>query len=304
MTKEAENRPDPPAFDPNEATPPFSATPLNAPSGSDEPGEQVGPETSGQPSPASPSPASPSPPSPSPSSPSPSETPASDASEDDRAGAGEVGLRDVLPASPPTNRGVTQLEMTCWPLTHRPVFAVCLLVGVFLLAAVFGYITGSALYAGTSLLVLLLVLWRLWVPVRIRIGANGIVQTVAGREFHIAWRAIGSVRYAHGACILYRASFASPFTSLQTLNLDYRAHTAQGWTPAELESNIRSLISRYALHHTPQGVASTEPPAAGDQSAAAPSTGAASTGSASTDSRMADSPSTAAVEGRDSPHAK
>ena len=138
------------------------------------------------------------------------------------------------------------LSLKCWPLKHRPVSAVAIFLAIVAFSLGLAYASSSLAYGLSSVLILVLVLWRIWVPVTYRIGANGIVQTIWGRDFHIAWRAVGSVRYAQNACVLYRASFAAPFASLQTVVLEYGSEPDQPMSSVDVASRVHELVTCYA----------------------------------------------------------
>lgn len=143
------------------------------------------------------------------------------------------------------------LSLTCWPIVQRPMSTALILVALLVVSFGFSLAASSWPYGLFSLLILATVLWRLWIPVEYRIGANGIVQTIAGHDFHVAWRAVGNVRYSQHACVLYRASFASPFTSLQSVVLEYRSNAGQPMTPSEVENRLKELVTCYVQPSDP-----------------------------------------------------
>lgn len=143
------------------------------------------------------------------------------------------------------------LSLTCWPIVDRPLSTIVILIALLVVSFGLSLAASSWLYGLFSAVILASVLWRLWIPVTYRIGANGILQTVAGHDFHVAWRAVGKVRYSQNACVLYRASFASPFTSLQSVVLEYRSKVAQPMTPADVENRLRELVTCYVQASNP-----------------------------------------------------
>jgi hypothetical protein len=154
--------------------------------------------------------------------------------------AGREQVHQPDPLTPPA-----PLSITNWPMVRRPFFAGAVFLGITGFSAAVGFAAASVIYGLFSVLILMTVLWRLWVPVSYQVGSSGIVQRIWGRDFHIAWRAVGNVRYSRSACVLYRASFASPFASLQSVVLDYSSDPGASMDALEVESRVRRLIECY-----------------------------------------------------------
>ncbi len=143
-------------------------------------------------------------------------------------------------------QSITSLSLASWPLVHHPLSSGISALIVLCAAFFFGLLAASFAFGLLAFVVLALVMWRLWLPVRYRISANGIMQTVCGRDFHIAWRAVGEVRFSANGCVISRASFSSPVASLQSIVLDYAARPDQKLTRQEVETVMGMLIQRYA----------------------------------------------------------
>jgi hypothetical protein len=148
-------------------------------------------------------------------------------------------------------QSINSISLASWPLVHRPLSSGIVFVVLAAAAVVLGLLADRLAFGVLAYCVLMLVMWRLWLPVNYRISGNGIVQTVCGRDFHISWRAVGEVRFSSHGCILSRASFASPFASLQSIVLDYAGRTEQNLTRQELETVLNQLIRRYAHRAIP-----------------------------------------------------
>jgi hypothetical protein len=79
------------------------------------------------------------------------------------------------------------LRLVNWPLRQdglRP----WLLLAMLALAIGVVIASGSPVAGMASLVALLLSAWRLWTRVTFELGPRGIVQTIWGRSYRIAWR--------------------------------------------------------------------------------------------------------------------
>ena len=98
-----------------------------------------------------------------------------------------------------------EFTTVCWQPRSQPY----LFAGVFLVyaAVVFGVYWFSQNWgmATVSLVALLLVSWRLWIPIRFHIGPTGLIQSVLGQQRQLGWGYIQQVLPCRGGCrVIYQ----------------------------------------------------------------------------------------------------
>lgn len=101
-----------------------------------------------------------------------------------------------------------------WPLRDEPMgssLALALAAGAGWLAV---WATGSAVMGVVIVVLLGATLWRTWLPVRYKIGAGGVVQSVLGWERRIAWLEIGRYELQADGVIFFRDAEAAPLAAL------------------------------------------------------------------------------------------
>jgi hypothetical protein len=118
------------------------------------------------------------------------------------------------------------VQLRTWPLVDgEPLAWGCLLAAavVFWTAA---YASSSAATGAVLAGLVLVSVWRLWIPIHTELSAAGVTQSVLGRSRRIPWTAIGAIeRRTHGLLIL-RDRGPVPLTELRGLYLPYRDQKA------------------------------------------------------------------------------
>src|SRR4051794_35852233 len=106
-----------------------------------------------------------------------------------------------------------------WPLRDRPLAAslgLTLSAGLTWLAV---WATGNVALGAAIGAVLLLTLWRAWLPVRYQVGSGGIVQSVLGWRRRIAWTSIRRYEPRDDGVLLFADATAVGFSPLRGLYL-------------------------------------------------------------------------------------
>ena len=71
------------------------------------------------------------------------------------------------------------------------------------------------------LVVLLIALWRFWLPIRYELGSQGVTQTVLGRETRIPWTSIVNYQVRTRGIVLFSDAVLTPLSSLRGLYLPW-----------------------------------------------------------------------------------
>ena len=101
-------------------------------------------------------------------------------------------------------------------------FAVPLAVAIAAAASYgIGWLTGWPAAGAVVLAVLVLSLWRFWLPIRYELGSQGIAQTVLGRTIRVPWTAILNYRVRTGGVMLYSDAVLTPLAPLRALYLPW-----------------------------------------------------------------------------------
>jgi hypothetical protein len=109
-----------------------------------------------------------------------------------------------------------------WPLVQDGWRSVVYATGTFAVATAAGLLSHSVAMALLTGLVLVVAMWRFWLPVRFQLTAEGISQFCLGRRRLIPW--LGIVRYAvlPRGVLLFFDPGDSPLSWLSTLYLGWR----------------------------------------------------------------------------------
>ncbi len=120
--------------------------------------------------------------------------------------------RVALPGTPSGD-----VFVASWPLVDDPLRSRLTVVGIFAVAVVAGVVAGSWAMGAVSLLALQLAVWRLWVPVKIRLGQRDVVRTVLARSRRIMWHTIGSYEILSDGVLLLPDRERYPLAALRGL---------------------------------------------------------------------------------------
>ena len=100
-----------------------------------------------------------------------------------------------------------EFTTVCWQPKSQPF----LFAGVSLvyLSVVFGvyWFSEDLAMASISLMALLLVSWRLWIPIRFHIGPTGIIQSVLGQQRQLGWGYVLQIQpHRRGLQVIYQTT--------------------------------------------------------------------------------------------------
>lgn len=102
------------------------------------------------------------------------------------------------------------LRLTVWPLRDEPL-ATWIILGLAALASVLaGVISGSWLIGGAAAVALAVALWRMWLPVEIRLYELGVTQTILRRTWRMPWRTVAAYRVCTSGVLLLSDDDDSP----------------------------------------------------------------------------------------------
>tara|TARA_Y100001933_G_C18976719_1_gene554920 strand:- start:1178 stop:1534 length:357 start_codon:yes stop_codon:yes gene_type:complete len=85
-------------------------------------------------------------------------------------------------------------------------FAGVLILYATVVFAVYWF-TRDVLMTGVTVTALLLVSWRLWIPVRFHIGPTGVIQSVLGQQRQLGWGYVKQIQpHRGGLRVLYQTA--------------------------------------------------------------------------------------------------
>ena len=117
-----------------------------------------------------------------------------------------------------------------------------------LLAAVVGYgvgwLTGWPAAGAGVFVVLLLTLWRFWLPMRVELTSQGISQTVLGRTRRIPWTAVRNYQVRTRGVLLFPDLVLTPLSPLRGLYLPWGLHKEQVLSHVEYYLNTWTQAER------------------------------------------------------------
>lgn len=90
-----------------------------------------------------------------------------------------------------------------------------------------GSFLGSEWYGWGMLVVVLLTLWRTWIPLRFEIGPPGITQVVLRRRTRIPWTSILNYRICSRGVLLLPDAAVAPLSPLRGLYLPWGSQREQ-----------------------------------------------------------------------------
>ena len=100
-----------------------------------------------------------------------------------------------------------QFSIQCWQPRSQPLlFAGVLILYATVVFAVYWF-TRDVLMTGVTVTALLLVSWRLWIPVRFHIGPTGVIQSVLGQQRQLGWGYVKQIQpHRGGLRVLYQTA--------------------------------------------------------------------------------------------------
>jgi hypothetical protein len=119
------------------------------------------------------------------------------------------------------------VKVRSWPLLEGDAGAWAALTATALLFVGAGYASQSVATGALVALIVLMGLWRLWLPVEFEISAAGVTQHVFGRSRRIPWSEIGRVERRPRGLLLLRDVTHSPLSPLRGLYLPYQQQKAE-----------------------------------------------------------------------------
>lgn len=136
---------------------------------------------------------------------------------------------------PPRPADAPAVTLRCWLLRDRPLLSLAISLGVLLLAVLIYFASRNLLGTALSITALLVVMRRVWLPIRFRVDAQGIIRQVSGRSRRIPWSAIA------------RYEICSRGVVLLPHGADYRLAAGQGlFVPwAGRKDEILALLAQY-----------------------------------------------------------
>ena len=100
-----------------------------------------------------------------------------------------------------------EFTTVCWlPKSQPLLFTGVSLVYLAVVLGVFWFSEDLAM-ASASLVALLLVSWRLWIPIRFHIGPTGIIQSVLGQQRQLGWGYVRQIRpHRRGLQVIHQST--------------------------------------------------------------------------------------------------
>lgn len=118
------------------------------------------------------------------------------------------------------------VQLRTWPLVDGEPLAWGCLLGAALLFGAAAYASSSVATGAVLAALVLMSVWRWWVPIHTEISAAGVTQRVLGRSRRIPWTAIGAIERRPQGLLILRGRGAAPLAALRGLYLPYRDHKA------------------------------------------------------------------------------
>lgn len=132
--------------------------------------------------------------------------------------------RDALEDAPSPPDNVT---IVVWPARDATLSFGLVLTGVGTVALLAGWLSHRAAMGGVVLVLLLLALWRLWLPVTYQLDRRGIVERVLGRSRYVSWLAITAVQLQDRGMILKADRANVPLAAIDALYIPWGGKQAE-----------------------------------------------------------------------------
>ena len=131
-----------------------------------------------------------------------------------------------------------------WGLRDQPLATWLRIAGGAAVSAFVGNFLGNEWYGWGMLALVLITLWRTWIPLRVEISQQGITQVVLGRRTRILWTSILNYRvYSRGVLLLPDAA-VTPLSPLRGLFLCW------GSQRERVLANIEYYLASWAASQT------------------------------------------------------
>ncbi len=104
------------------------------------------------------------------------------------------------------NDDVAEIVWRSWPLREAAPLSWLVPAGVLAVAGLVQMVVGSTPLSIATLLILLLSLWRFFVPIRYTVSRDGVLQEFWGQRRWIGWHAVGKYQVHEQGIVLYRAA--------------------------------------------------------------------------------------------------
>ncbi|MBA62708.1 MAG: hypothetical protein CMJ76_10130 [Planctomycetaceae bacterium] len=110
-----------------------------------------------------------------------------------------------------------EFTTVCWQPRSQPLlFTGVSLVYAAVVFSVYWFSQGWAM-AAVSLVALMLVSWRLWVPIRFHIGPTGLIQSVLGQQRQLGWGYVQQVLPHRGGLRVIYQTTADQYSLRKTI---------------------------------------------------------------------------------------
>lgn len=114
-----------------------------------------------------------------------------------------------------------------WPVRDAAWRCLIVLGTTTLLAALMGWWSQSVPMGSLIQIVLLLALWRLWLPVTYRLDRDGVVETVWKRWRHIDWLTITRVQIQNRGVLLIADRTNTPLAAIHGIFIPWKDKRAE-----------------------------------------------------------------------------
>ncbi|MFO7901523.1 MAG: hypothetical protein ACQESR_06110 [Planctomycetota bacterium] len=116
----------------------------------------------------------------------------------------------------------SELRVTNWPLRDAPLECATVYLGSLLIAGGAGLMSRSVSMGLLTLLTLLLVFWKLWIPITVKFDSQGIMLTVWRWRRRIPWRHIDHLELHEAGMFLCPQSQPAHRVPLQSFFVPWR----------------------------------------------------------------------------------
>lgn len=131
------------------------------------------------------------------------------------------------------------IQLACWPLREGGLLPWLVLLGVAALAYEAGHYARSAGMGVLALLAMLLVFWKLWVPVQYEVGSRGVTQTFAIWRRHVPWSSVTRFEVRYVGVVFYIDAEPHPLAAFRGLYVPCSREVADVLKLAEFFVRLR-----------------------------------------------------------------